>query len=87
MKKVQLFYQPACPFCKMTLKWIEEVRKEQPQTASLPIDMIDELREPILADQYDYYFVPTFYVNGEKAHEGICTKKIVRTIMTDASAP
>ena len=32
--------------------------------------MIDELAEPEVADRYDYYYVPTFYVGDKKVHEG-----------------
>jgi len=85
MKHVQLFYQPGCPFCKAALRWINEVRKEEPQTEGLAIEMIDETSRPDYADQFDYYYVPTFYVDGKKVHEGICSKKIVRSIMTDAT--
>ena len=34
------------------------------------IRMIDELAEPEVADRYDYYYVPTFYVGDKKVHEG-----------------
>lgn len=53
MKPVKLFYQERCPFCKKALRYIEELKEEQPE----------------LADQYDYYYVPTFYVDGVKVHE------------------
>ena len=32
--------------------------------------MIEESEEPEVADRYDYYYVPTFYVGDEKVHEG-----------------
>ena len=32
--------------------------------------MIEESEQPDVADRYDYYYVPTFYVGGEKVHEG-----------------
>ena len=31
--------------------------------------MIEETQHPDIADQYDYYYVPTFYVDGVKVHE------------------
>ena len=36
----------------------------------IEIRMIDELAEPEVADRYDYYYVPTFYVGDKKVHEG-----------------
>ena len=32
--------------------------------------MIEESEQPALADTFDYYYVPTFYVDGVKVHEG-----------------
>ena len=36
--------------------------------------MVDESREAALADTYDYYYVPTYYVGGKKVHEGHAEK-------------
>ena len=36
-----------------------------PEYRDVPIRMIEESREPELADQYDYYAVPSFF-DGEK---------------------
>lgn len=70
MKPVKLFYLKNCPFCKKALRYIEEARAAHPELASIPIEMIEESEEPEVADRYDYYYVPTFYVGGEKVHEG-----------------
>ena len=43
--------------------------------------VIDEGREPALAEQYDYYYVPTFYVGGEKVHEGHAEKADVERVL------
>ena len=32
--------------------------------------MVDESWETALADAHDYYYVPTWYVGGEKVFEG-----------------
>ena len=72
MKPVTLFYQPRCPFCKKALRYIDEARAAHPELAAVRIEirMIDELAEPEVADRYDYYYVPTFYVGDKKVHEG-----------------
>lgn len=70
MKQVKLFYQERCPFCKKAFQYIEELKKEHPEFATIEMELIDELQEPELADQYDYYYVPTFYIDGQKIHEG-----------------
>lgn len=70
MKPVKLFYLKTCPFCKKALRYIEEARAAHPELAAVGIEMIEESEQPDVADRYDYYYVPTFYVGGEKVHEG-----------------
>lgn len=70
MKRIQLFYLKNCPFCKKALHYIEEAKAAHPELQSLQIELIEESEEPALADQYDYYYVPTFYIDGVKVHEG-----------------
>ena len=57
MKPVKLFYLKNCPFCRKALRYIDEVKAAHPEL-------------PAVADGYDYYYVPTFYVDGVKVHEG-----------------
>ena len=42
--------------------------------------MVDERREAALADSYDYYYVPSYYVNGKKLHEGHAEKADVEAV-------
>lgn len=69
MKPVTLFYQQRCPYCKRALEYLSELKRREPYSG-IEIRMIDELAEPEVADRYDYYYVPTFYVGDEKVHEG-----------------
>lgn len=70
MKPVKLFYLRSCPFCKKALRYIEEARVAHPELEAVEIEMIEESDEPDVADTFDYYYVPTFYVDGVKVHEG-----------------
>ena len=70
MKPVKLFYLKNCPFCKKALRYIEEARAAHPELAAVEIEMIEESEQPEVADRFDYYYVPTFYVGGRKVHEG-----------------
>jgi hypothetical protein len=38
-----------------------------------------------LADSYDYYYVPTYYVDGVKVHEGAASKKIIEGVYRAAA--
>ena len=51
--------------------------------------MIDERLEPDKVDAFimagnSYYYVPTFYVGGVKAHEGAASKDIVERVLRSA---
>ena len=69
MKPVKFFYQERCPFCKQALRYIEELKEEHPEFQPIEIEMIEETQHPDIADKYEYYYVPTFYVDGVKVHE------------------
>lgn len=75
MKPIKLFYLKNCPFCKKALSYIDSLKAEHPEFAAIPIEMIEESEQPALADKFDYYYVPTFYVGDEKVHEGASTPK------------
>lgn len=70
MKPVKLFYLKNCPFCRKALKYIDDLKAAHPELRAIEIEMIEESEHPDVADKYDYYYVPTFYVGDEKVHEG-----------------
>ena len=70
MKKITMFMFASCPHCKLALKCIDELKAAHPEYAAVPFEMIDERKQPDVAEKYDYYYVPTFYVDGEKVHGG-----------------
>ncbi len=84
MKPVLLFVMKSCPYCKQVLRWMEELRIENPEFGKVEVKMIDENLHPDIANQYDYYYVPTYYVDGLKVHEGAATKDIVHSIFERA---
>ena len=70
MKNVKLFYLKQCPFCKKAIRYIEELKAQYTELACVDIEMIEESEQADVADKFDYYYVPTFYVDGVKEHEG-----------------
>ncbi|MBR6648161.1 MAG: thioredoxin family protein [Bacteroidaceae bacterium] len=84
MKKIMIFYQEKCPFCKRAFNYIEELKKENSKYSEIPIELIEETLQPDFADTFDYYYVPTFYVDGEKVHEGGIKKDEVKAIFNAA---
>ncbi|TDT61302.1 thioredoxin-like protein [Fonticella tunisiensis] len=79
-----MFTMKSCPYCRQAFTWMEELKKENPEYSNIDINIIDETLNPDVASQYDYYYVPTYYVDGVKIHEGAATKEIIRTVFEKA---
>ena len=71
MKELTMFYFDECPHCQNALRWEKELLARRPELAAVPVQRINEKRQPELADTYDYYYVPTYYLGREKLAEGV----------------
>lgn len=80
MKKVELFYLKNCPYCKQAIHWMNEL-KEDSKYADIQIKMIEETEESAYAEAHDYYYVPTFYIEDVKVHEGAATKEKIEEVL------
>ncbi|MBR4875520.1 MAG: prolipoprotein diacylglyceryl transferase [Clostridia bacterium] len=80
MKELTLFMLPRCPHCKLAFKFQEELMAEHPEYQNIKITMIDEAKEAALAEQYDYYYVPSYFVGKEKLFEGHAEKADVEAV-------
>ncbi|MBQ6926835.1 MAG: glutaredoxin [Oscillospiraceae bacterium] len=69
MKEIELFYLASCPYCRNAKKAIGELTEENPAYGDLRIRWIEESEQPEIAEQRDYYSVPTIFWNGEKLYE------------------
>ena len=84
MKRVKLFYLQNCPFCKKAFRYIEEAKAKHAKLADLEIELIEESEQAEVANSYDYYYVPTFYVDEQKVHEGGIFAEEVEQILLSA---
>jgi glutaredoxin len=84
MKKITMFTMASCPFCRMAHRWMDVLLKDHPEYNDIEIEIIDEVRHPDIANKYDYWYVPTYYVDGEKVHEGATTKKKIKKVYEKA---
>ena len=84
MKKITMFMMATCPHCKAALQWMDKLYSENGEYKSIEIEMIDERVHPDIAEKYDYYYVPTYYVDGEKLHEGTASLENVRRVFDAA---
>ena len=84
MKEVKMFMMETCPHCKKAFSLMEDICLEHPEYKAVKIEKIDETKESAYAAKFDYYYVPTFYVDGVKMHEGPPTKEAIEKIYAEA---
>ncbi|HHZ03183.1 MAG TPA: thioredoxin family protein [Tissierellia bacterium] len=84
MKKVIAFYLKNCPHCKKAFKILDELKSQKPKYSKVEIKYIEETKNPEIAGEYDYYYVPTFYVDGVKIHEGVPNYEKIEKVLQEA---
>ena len=58
-----------CPYCRTALRVLDELKETQEKYSSVETELIEENEQPEIAGQYDYYHVPTVYVDERKVFE------------------
>ena len=81
MRNLQIFYQKDCPHCRKAFKFIDELKEENDLYRVIEPRVIEETLEVDYADLFDYFLVPTFYIDEKKVHEGAVSKEQVRKIL------
>lgn len=84
MKKVTMFYLEGCPHCKKAFKMIDVLKEKKPEYKNVQIDKIEESKNAHIAEAHDYYYVPTFYVDGVKIHEGVPSLDKIEAVLKSA---
>ena len=92
MKEITLFLLNNCPHCKLALRLQEELLAEHPAWKDIPFQMVHRARRagagaaaPAYADTFDYYYVPCYYVDGVKVHEGHAERADVEAVFRAAA--
>ena len=67
--KLTGFMLRRCPYCLQARELLGELCDERPERAAIEIEWIDEAAQPALAERYDYYRVPSFFLGEEKLYE------------------
>lgn len=78
--EIMFFILKGCPYCIEAKKWMSELIEKNPEYGKIKIRTIEEKEEKELADSYDYYYVPTYFLDGEKLHEGAVTKDKIKKV-------
>ena len=84
MKTITMLMMDTCPYCQAAFRWMDELLAENEKYKALTINKIDETIHPEIADKYDYYYVPTYYVGDDKLHEGAASLEVVRKVFNAA---
>ncbi|MDL2325152.1 glutaredoxin [Ruminococcaceae bacterium OttesenSCG-928-A16] len=84
MKELTLFYLENCPYCKRARNYMQELCEENPEYAKIPVKMVEERAEKELADSFDYYYVPCYYIGKDKLAEGSIDKAGVKAVFDKA---
>lgn len=79
MKELTMFYFDGCPHCARAFRWQEELMEEYPELRQVPLRLIDEHEQPDVAETYDYWYVPTYYLGEDKLYEGVKDKALVES--------
>ena len=69
MKKLKIFYLENCPYCRKATAALKELKAENPDFEKVDLEWIEEANHPEIADQYDYYRVPSIFCGDEKLYE------------------
>lgn len=83
-KDVKMMVLRSCPYCRQAFQIIEELKAEHPEYQQIAIEVIEEDKEPETANRYDYWYVPSFYVDGKKLHEGVPSKSKLDFVLSQA---
>ena len=68
-KEILLFSRDDCGYCAKAHKAIAELKAENPAYGTLSLREVEETREPEFIEKFDYYAVPTLYLDGVKKFE------------------
>lgn len=77
---LKIFILKNCPHCANLEYWIKELYKEDSSYQDIEIEYIDEKESADIANQYDYYYVPSIFMDEKKVHEGVASKEIIESI-------
>ena len=85
-KEVLMMVMAGCPHCRRAFEMMETLRAANSAYQGVTVKVVDETQEPAFAETLDYYYVPTFFVDGVKVHEGRPTLEAVEAMFQAALA-
>lgn len=84
MKEITMMILNDCPHCKRAAKMIEALKEKHPEYQDIVIKAYDENEHPEISSQFDYYYVPSMFIDGQKLHEGVPSFEAVEAVLKAA---
>ena len=81
-----MFYLPSCPYCRRADQMTKELLEQEPKYRAIELEKIDESREAALAEQYDYYYVPAYFVGKQRLFSGAPEREDIERVYREALA-
>ena len=83
-RSVKMMVLETCPYCRQAFEILDELKQEHPEYRKVEIEVIEEQKEPEKTEGYDYWYVPTFFVDDRKMMEGVPTRELVERVLREA---
>ena len=83
MAKLTMFMFEGCPYCRKAAA-IQQRLLQEAKYRGIQIEQIDERLHPDVAGQYDYYYVPSYFLGRRKLHEGAAGEAEIRAVLDAA---
>ncbi|MGI6153665.1 MAG: thioredoxin family protein [Christensenellaceae bacterium] len=83
-KKVKMFVLRGCPYCDRAFEMMNSLKEKHPDYASVDIDIIEEREQAEKTKGYDFWYVPTYFVDDVKMLEGVPTMQAVEAVYIEA---
>ncbi len=84
MKEITLFTLKNCPHCLLAKSCLARLRAQDARYAAVAVQEFDEREHKQLADSYDYWYVPAFFIGDRKLHEGHAEYEDVKRVLDAA---
>lgn len=69
MKKITAFYLEGCPYCRQAREALKELISENENYSKISIDWVEENQQPEISEKFDYYYVPSMFIENKKIYE------------------
>ena len=63
---------------------IADLQAQHPEYRNIEIAKIEERQNPLIAEKFDYFYVPCMFIEGKKIHEGVPTVEKIEAVLKAA---